>query len=186
MTYDISAKSKSYQKVDEAITQSLFALLENNDFEKITVSQIIKKAGINRSTFYRHYVDKYEILDHIREHTVPVGDAMIAPFIKDGKHSFDIMFNSSYLNDYVPQSYKRMFLLLLKVRTNNFNMEQLVKDSFARHYLPGDNSSNIKLERELYSDICYRLLVHSLTHPEEKVDGHKAINDLVKYINEKN
>ncbi len=184
MKYDISTRTKSYQKADEAITQAFFKLLENNDFDKITVSQIIKKAGVNRSTFYRHYVDKYEILEHIKQITLPLGDAMLAPFIKDGKHSFDVMFNSSYLGDFVPQNYKNMFLLLLKVRTNNFDMENIVKEGFARHYIPGDDSPTVKLERELYCDICYRLLVYSLTHPNEQINGHKSINDLAKYINE--
>ena len=33
----------------------IFLLIKEKDFEKITVSDVIKKAGIVRSTFYNHY-----------------------------------------------------------------------------------------------------------------------------------
>ncbi|MFC3928780.1 TetR/AcrR family transcriptional regulator [Streptococcus caprae] len=47
-------ETKTYIK--EALTQ----LLKETDFERLTISQITKKAGINRGTFYLHYTDKYE------------------------------------------------------------------------------------------------------------------------------
>ena len=183
MEYDISNRAGSFQKADEAITQAFFSLLEKKDFDKITVSEIIEVAGVNRSTFYRHYLDKYEILDKINDMAIPLGDRMLEPFIKDGKHSFDVMFNSSYLLSNVPTHYKRMFLSLLKVRTNNFDMERIVKDGFARHYMPGDETADAQLGRALYSDVCYRLLVYSITHEQQALNGHKVINDLVNYIN---
>ena len=183
MKYDISERTKTFQAADKAITHAFFKLLEEKDFDQITVSEIIKVSGVNRSTFYRHYVDKYEILDKINDIAIPLGDRMLEPFIKDGKHSFDVMFNSSYLLSNVPTNYKRMFLSLLKVRTNNFDMERIVKDGFARHYMPGDETVDAQLGRALYSDVCYRLLVYSITHEQQALNGHKVINDLVSYIN---
>ena len=44
-----------YFVADEAIYDAFFLLLKEKDIEKITVSDIIKKAGIVRSTFYNHY-----------------------------------------------------------------------------------------------------------------------------------
>ena len=35
--------------------EAFIALLEVKDFEYITVKEICKKAGVNRSTFYLHY-----------------------------------------------------------------------------------------------------------------------------------
>src|SRR5690625_522893 len=43
--------------------QALLTLLENSDYEKITVSQIAAKAGLNRATFYLHYEDKEDLLE---------------------------------------------------------------------------------------------------------------------------
>lgn len=41
--------------------KALFALLEEKDFEFITIKEICKKAQVNRSTFYLHY-DNTKIL----------------------------------------------------------------------------------------------------------------------------
>ena len=44
-----------YSTVEEAIYEAFFLLLKEKDMERITVSDVIKKAGIVRSTFYNHY-----------------------------------------------------------------------------------------------------------------------------------
>ena len=44
-----------YSAAEEAIIDAFFLLVKEKSFEKITVSDVIKKAGIVRSTFYNHY-----------------------------------------------------------------------------------------------------------------------------------
>lgn len=55
------------------IRQAFFELLKEKSFEKITVTDIVKRADINRSTFYAHYPDVMgvieEISDEILEYT---------------------------------------------------------------------------------------------------------------------
>lgn len=36
-------------------------------FEKITVTEVCKCAGINRGTFYLHYIDVYDVLNELEE-----------------------------------------------------------------------------------------------------------------------
>ncbi|MBR2616763.1 MAG: TetR/AcrR family transcriptional regulator [Clostridia bacterium] len=45
------------------MNQALLQLLEKKDIELITVTEITKKAGVNRSTFYLHYDTVYELLE---------------------------------------------------------------------------------------------------------------------------
>lgn len=42
--------------------QALLALLEEKPFDYITVSELCKKAGVNRSTFYLHYENTCDLL----------------------------------------------------------------------------------------------------------------------------
>ncbi|WP_461214745.1 TetR/AcrR family transcriptional regulator C-terminal domain-containing protein [Lacticaseibacillus sp. GG6-2] len=49
------------------IKASFIALLQTESFEKLSVSAIAKTAGINRGTFYLHYVDKYALLEHYED-----------------------------------------------------------------------------------------------------------------------
>lgn len=44
------------------IVEALFQLLQKKDYEKITISEIAKKAGVNRITIYRNFDYKEDIL----------------------------------------------------------------------------------------------------------------------------
>lgn len=49
-------------RTKEIIREAAFELMESSPFEKITIQQILDKAGISRRTFYKYYADKYEIM----------------------------------------------------------------------------------------------------------------------------
>ena len=51
---------KTLRHIDEALVENL----RENEFRKITVDMICRSAMINRSTFYKYYRDKYELLDN--------------------------------------------------------------------------------------------------------------------------
>lgn len=51
-----------YQNSAKLMDQALIELLNDKDFEYITVKEICKKAGVNRSTFYLHYETIDELL----------------------------------------------------------------------------------------------------------------------------
>ncbi len=51
----------------EYITQSLFRLMEEKSYESISVTDIVRKAGVGRATYYRYFKTKDEI---IREYFV--------------------------------------------------------------------------------------------------------------------
>lgn len=44
------------------MNEALLLLLETKDYEFITVTEICKKAGVNRSTFYLHYLSMDDLL----------------------------------------------------------------------------------------------------------------------------
>ena len=49
------------------MNQALLQLLEKKDIEFITITEITKKAGVNRSTFYLHYDNIYELFEETVE-----------------------------------------------------------------------------------------------------------------------
>lgn len=56
-------KSESkYYNTALLMDEALLLLLEKKDFDFITVKEICKKAGVNRSTFYLHYQNTNELL----------------------------------------------------------------------------------------------------------------------------
>ncbi|MBF7025516.1 TetR/AcrR family transcriptional regulator [Staphylococcus kloosii] len=52
------------------IKKALITLLKDYKFNLITINQIIKEAEITRSTFYRYYEDKYDLLNVIEEEII--------------------------------------------------------------------------------------------------------------------
>lgn len=65
------------------LCQSLYILMTEKPFEKITIKQICDKTGVIRGTFYNHFIDKYEALEYLVEQML-IGDNV---FID---HQFDI------------------------------------------------------------------------------------------------
>lgn len=58
---------KPMAKAKETIRNVFLQLLEDNDFSKISVSAIIEKAQINKSTFYKYYASKYDLLEEMQD-----------------------------------------------------------------------------------------------------------------------
>lgn len=53
------------KRTKELIRSSFLSLIAEKGFDTITVQDITQKAQINRATFYRHYKDKYDLLEKI-------------------------------------------------------------------------------------------------------------------------
>ena len=69
------ANLKTYNQESNRITKesleiSLMQLLEKKDLKKITISELVERAGVSRAAFYRNYSSKEEILEGIFKNTV--------------------------------------------------------------------------------------------------------------------
>lgn len=52
------------RRTDKFLWDALMALMTERAFESITVTDICARAMVHRTTFYKHYEDKYRLLDH--------------------------------------------------------------------------------------------------------------------------
>lgn len=48
----------------ERILEAFNEIASKSDFESITVFQIVEKAHVSRATFYRHFKDKYDVMNY--------------------------------------------------------------------------------------------------------------------------
>lgn len=55
--------NQRYLSTEAKIQQTLLNILEDKDFSQITVREICNLANTNRSTFYAHYLDVYDLID---------------------------------------------------------------------------------------------------------------------------
>src|SRR5689334_3780144 len=52
------------RRTHKLLWEALMAELSQHSFEEITVRQICEHAMVHHSTFYKHYTDKYALLEH--------------------------------------------------------------------------------------------------------------------------
>lgn len=66
-------------KTRKIIRDSFIELISKKSFDSITINDIAEKAQINRSTFYLHYTDKYELLNKTVDEAIEKLLMLVAP-----------------------------------------------------------------------------------------------------------
>ncbi len=94
----MSDKDLRVVKTLDSIDKSLLVNLKKTSFNKITVDALCKEARINRTTFYKHYTDKYDLLDKY-----------IAKTLKEFKENNDVAFVDAEPDTVNEDQYKMPF-----------------------------------------------------------------------------
>lgn len=95
------------RKTKANLYKGLLQLMEEKTFEEIKVTDICKVSMINRSTFYDHFNDKYELL---------------ASFIEDLKAELINHLNKAKEVDNIKEYYLELIRILLENINHNINM----------------------------------------------------------------
>ena len=72
------------RKTREWLKEALLRLLARRDILDVTVSRLCQEAGVNRSTFYAHYQDIYDLLTKIEEDMLEDFQRALAPLLEPG------------------------------------------------------------------------------------------------------
>ena len=59
--------NKRRKESQEKIERAFIEQLQSRELKEVTVSDLIKSTGLNRSTFYANYMDIYDLADKTRE-----------------------------------------------------------------------------------------------------------------------
>ncbi|EHJ07425.1 TetR/AcrR family transcriptional regulator [Staphylococcus simiae] len=146
------------------IKNSLITLLETNKFDLITVNQIIEEAEITRSTFYRYYEDKYNLLSEIEEE--------ILKHIHEERNKIDEVFEKEDIFNV------EMFLLLFKglekysktigiLLGNNgdSSFEMKIKNEISKRFMDLGKLSNISTVRQdLAKEYMHAILIKTFQY----------------------
>ena len=63
------AEYRSALRSRRLINDALADLLQEKPLDKITVTDVVNRAGINRGTFYAHYADIPDVINHLIQNT---------------------------------------------------------------------------------------------------------------------
>jgi AcrR family transcriptional regulator len=90
-----TAPNRQVTRTKGWIFDALMALMEEKPYSKITVSDITKRAGIARQTFYRNYKDKIDVIFEYVMNTMNA-DLFKVEASQDAKKQRDIILSFNY------------------------------------------------------------------------------------------
>lgn len=79
------------KKTHKLLLDGFMQLISEKDFEDVTVSEICKRSGVHRATFYQHFNDKFEFLNFCFENSlseIELDDVQINTSPQNVKESF--------------------------------------------------------------------------------------------------
>lgn len=140
-------ENRRTQLTKRIIKEALIDLLKKEALVKITVSELCEEADINRSTFYSHYANVFEVVEEMEEEYV----TEYMPFVKklDMKnYSFD---KGVFIKFFESVEKNRDLLAVLLNNTNFLNdvtlpIRENVKDLYRKFW------GNVPREYEIYLD----------------------------------
>ncbi len=127
--------NKRRQATRKSIEKTFIELLQTNEISQITVSEICKRTGLNRSTFYANYVDIYDLADNIRDRLEKEVSDLYENDLGKG-------FGDDYLKLFCHIRDNRLFYLTyFKLGYDSKHTVDLDSISRNRNYLPNEHLS---------------------------------------------
>ncbi len=80
--HEYSSDDLRVKRTRKLVLDALIELTVQKGFSSLTVSDITKHAGINRATFYRHYQDKFDLLNKYAQTVYELLDTPTEPKLR--------------------------------------------------------------------------------------------------------
>ena len=167
------------------MNQALLYLLEKKDIDYITVTEITQKAGVNRSTFYLHYDNIYDLFNETLEN---LNKEFLNPFTQKGKLKISssedaFLITDEYLVPYLNfcKKHKRL-LKLVHQKPHLFQNDYAYDKIYDTILYPAISQFiNDSQERRYYLEFYTRGVV-GIIHKWLDCDCDTEIQDLIKII----
>lgn len=151
---------QQFERTDRDIINAFLSLLANKTFEKITVSDIIREAMINRSTFYQHFPDKYAILETLQH-----------KYVTELTELVQRIQTQNYTNlKQIDQIFEKYFKknrenlqLLLHIKTEHVDIAAQLRSLFTDFFLKKSDTLS-ELEAHLMSGLWLDFFIYCLEH----------------------
>lgn len=167
-------------KTEQQIENAFLSLLNHKSYRAITVQDILDKALINRSTFYRHYPSKEAL-----------AEKMVADFYQPYEAFLKVRF-SLHRKECLPQFLQRItaffesqrhkILPLWQIKTPTIHlyddMYELIKSQYISNANARQQVGNVDFQGHLYASLMLSMLSEMLKkgYAFDSFDAKKEIN----------
>lgn len=146
------------------IKESFLDLLDSYNFDLITVNKIVEEAEITRSTFYRHYEDKYDLLSEIEEEILTriheERERIEKQFIKRDLFNIE-MFKQLFI---ALEPYSKTIYHLLS-NNGDLSFEMKLKNEITKRFTDLEEINHIsKVRADLMKEYMYAILIKTFQY----------------------
>lgn len=186
-------KSESkYFNTAVKMDRALIRLLEKKSFEYISISEVCKEAGVNRSTFYLHYENICDLLEETMQYMI---DSFLSYFPVD-MELITLNFTCSRLNElnYITEEYLNPYLSFIKenhrifstalLNSKVFGFEKIFNRMYTNIFEPILQRFNYPVDDRKYVMIYYLSGINAVVTQWIKDDCVKPINNISRIIQE--
>lgn len=175
------SRERIIKQTKKLLKENLLDLLEIKSVSKITVKELCEKADINRTTYYKYYLDQYDQLEKIEDEIfLDMGNYIDNNSIHNLKENENIIRNILY---YIEDN-QRTFKILLEKTDINFQNKML---SFIGKKIFDREKYNTIDEEILYiyTAVGSFGIVSEWIKGNLKIDKEELIKQIVKLNNSK-
>jgi AcrR family transcriptional regulator len=160
-------------------------MLEKKDIDFISITEITQKAGVNRSTFYLHYDNIYELLEETLEN---LNKEFIASFPEKNPHEANsssdaFLITEKYLTPYLNFCKKnKRILKLIHQKPHIFQSERVYRKMYDRIFYPAVAQFIEDETQRIYNLEFFTQGVVGIVRKWIELDCETEIDDLIKII----
>lgn len=131
----MNKNDKRYIQTEDLILKVFGELIYEKGFDRVTVKDITKSAGISRGAFYIHYEDKYALLSHCEEKIVNELKSLACNTIhienNSSKEQLEYFFTK------IISYYKKNYLIVITLlnETRNSKLKDWIKQNLENNIL---------------------------------------------------
>ena len=152
----VQNKNHSSKKTTAKIQENFAALLqEKNEIKNITVTELAKRAGITRSSFYTHYTSVYDVAKELQEDALEtLNELEKNHLIEDIDYYFDHVF--TYLKEN-----EKIYRMILKSNDPLLFISKLENIMNKKLYnaLKNKPIANLNLHISFFTNGCITLII---------------------------
>lgn len=148
------------RRTHKSLHEALIALVQQKNYDDITVQDVLDRADVGRSTFYAHFQDKDQLLlsgvEHLR---VTLEEALWREHGKAKRHEGVIAFSCAMFEH--ADGYRNIYHALLK--TQGWPLVRQRMQDLLEELIRRECKTEIAALRKAKSDVPVELFVHYLT-----------------------
>lgn len=176
------------RKTQAAIKDAFIHLLEEEDLDHITVSDITEAADINRGTFYLHYEDKYILLESMEdEYAKQLYDLTRFRIIiknTDSPEEFNKEFSETIMKNVITHIAENMdFYRVILTLDRRSKLEEKIRDIIKENLMDqADENNNIAgIPVEYFHSYVTGSMISVIKYWVQD-DNRMDVDTLIKYV----